>query len=52
MCVSPALPPTGQVECRNPQNPLGFSIILIRKKKALGRKEKVPLQGVIVESTP
>jgi hypothetical protein len=51
-CVSPALAPTGQVECRNRQIPLGFSIILIRKRKAMGRKEKVPLQWVIVESTP
>jgi hypothetical protein len=43
---------TVQMKCRNPQIPLGFSIILIRKRKAMGRKEKVPLQGVIVESTP
>jgi hypothetical protein len=41
-----------QVERRNQQIPLGFSIILIRKRKARGHKEKAPLQGVIVESTP
>jgi len=50
--VSPAPAPTVQMECRNRQIPLGFSIILIRKRKAIERKEKVPLQGVIVESTP
>jgi hypothetical protein len=50
--VSPAPAPTVQMGCRNRQIPLGFSIILIRKKKAMGRKEKAPLQGVIVESTP
>jgi hypothetical protein len=33
-----------QVERRNRQIPLGFSIMLIRKRKAMGRKEKVPLQ--------
>jgi hypothetical protein len=41
-----------QVQRRNRQIPLGFSIVLIRKRKAMGRKEKAPLQGVIVESTP
>jgi hypothetical protein len=50
--VSPAPAPTAQVECRNRQIPLGFSIILIRKRKAMGREEKGSLQGVIVESTP
>jgi len=50
--VSPAPGPTVQVQCRNRQIPLGFSIVLIRKRKAMGRKEKAPLQGVIVESTP
>ena len=43
-CVSPAPGPTRQAECRNRQIPLGFSIILIRKRKEMGRKEKVPLQ--------
>jgi hypothetical protein len=42
--VSPAPAPTVQMGCRNRQIPLGFSIILIRKRKAMGRKEKVPLQ--------
>jgi hypothetical protein len=51
-CVSPAPAPSAQVECRNRQIPLGFSIILIHKRKAMGRKEQVPLQWVIVESTP
>jgi hypothetical protein len=51
-CVSPAPAPTVQVERRNRQIPLGFSIVLIRKRKAMGRKEKAPLQCVIVESTP
>jgi hypothetical protein len=50
--LSPAPAPTVQVGCRNRQIPLGFSIVLIRKRKAMGRKEKVSLQGVIVESTP
>jgi hypothetical protein len=40
------------VERRNRQIPLAFSIILIRMRKAMGRKEKVHLQCVIVESTP
>jgi len=51
-CVSPAPALIVQVERRNQQIPLGFSIILIRKRKARGHKEKAPLQGVIVESTP
>ena len=51
-CVSPAPAPTVQMGCRNRQIPLGFSIMLIRKRKAMGRKEKAPLQWVIVESTP
>jgi hypothetical protein len=50
--VSPVPAPTVQMGCRNRQIPLGFSIILIRKKKAMGRKEKVILRGVNVESTP
>jgi hypothetical protein len=41
-----------QVERRNRQIPFGFSIILIRKRKVIGRKEKVPLQCVILESAP
>ena len=36
--VSPAPAPTVQVECRNRQIALGFSIILIRKRKAMGRR--------------
>jgi hypothetical protein len=51
-CVSPAPAATVQVGCRNRQIPLGFSIILIRRRKAMGRQEKVPLQGAIVESAP
>jgi len=51
-CVSPAPAPTVQVGCRKRQIPVGFSIILIRKREAMGRKEEVPLQGMIVESTP
>jgi hypothetical protein len=50
--VSHAPAATVQMGCRNRQIPLGFSIILIRKRKAMGRREKVSLQGVIVESTP
>jgi hypothetical protein len=50
--VSPVPAPTVQVECRNREIACGFSIILIRKKKAMGRQEKAPLQGVIVEFTP
>jgi hypothetical protein len=50
--MSPAPEATAQMECRNRHIPLAFSIILIRKRKAVGRKEKVPLQWVIVESVP
>jgi len=50
--VSPVPAQTVQMGCRNRQIPLGFSIILIRKRKAMGRKEKAPLQSVIVESVP
>jgi len=50
--VSPVPPPTVQMGCRNGQIPRGFSIILIRKRKAMKRRKKGPLQGEIVESTP